>query len=331
MKKLKKDPMKPRKSPTRCTCLIVDANNLACRAYFGVRGLETSDGVPTNAIYGVLQSLKTLVWEYVPRRVYIIWDAKGKTWRHELVESLRKEGLYKRGYKAGRVKDKDWVDNFLPQIKKLQEIIPLLGYFQFIGHTDREEFFEADDIIASVACALQLKEFMHRIIIVSNDDDFLQMLQFPKIRIAKPNKKGKYKLWGPKRVMKEWGVEPKKMIAIGALMGDATDNIEGIEGVGPKTAAKIIRQCKSLKRMYRMLKAGQIIVSKGVTDKLRGTKTKVAANYRLKKLRLDVEGLSQRPSRNLAEARRILHELEIREISPLALAKNNMDLVLTGT
>ena len=196
--------------------LLLDCQNIAYREAYAKAGLSYR-GRPTNVIYGFLQQVRSLMYLY-PGEIHFCWDNK---------ESLRKQ--FYPLYKANRHRDElpDQVKEAFTQIEKLRtEILPRLG----LNNHHYQWGYEADDLIA-VLCKLPGKS-----IIVSSDNDLFQCLG-PTVSIHNIGKKA---LMNYKQFQAEFKVTPQQWIEVKALCGDSSDNIEGISGVGIKTATKIV-------------------------------------------------------------------------------------------
>lgn len=195
---------------------LIDGSSYIYRAYFAIRGLSTSKGLPTNAIYGFTNMLIKILKEKAPQFLAIAFDPKGPTKRHEAYEA----------YKAQRPAMPDALSVQIPYIHRIVEVfrIPILlkgGY-------------EADDVIGTVARKGERDGY--EVIIVTGDKDMLQLVT-PRIRVYDPMKD---RLYGEPEVIERFGVPPSRIVEIMALMGDSIDNIPGVSGIGEKTAKDLI-------------------------------------------------------------------------------------------
>lgn len=195
---------------------LIDGSSYIYRAYYAIRGLSTSKGLPTNAVYGFTNMLLKILNERKPHLIAIAFDPKGPTKRHETYEA----------YKAQRPRMPDALSVQIPYIHRVVEAfnIPLLI----------KEGHEADDVIGTVAKRGERDGY--EVIIVTGDKDMLQLIT-PHIRIYDPMKD---KLYGEEEVVERFGVRPSQMAEIMALMGDSIDNIPGVSGIGEKTARELI-------------------------------------------------------------------------------------------
>ena len=275
--------------------LLVDANNLAYRNYYGVQGLSTRKGFPTNMIYGFITSLISMARKFKPYKTIIVWDGKQKTWRHRYCDELVEKGIYEHGYKFGRVRDKEFERTFFPQKRVLRHILQCAGFVQFIGFGDIDgKIYEADDVIGSLARHYgDSVESRVVIIIVSGDKDFYQCVgyirgdrRYGRVVLARPSaKEDGFTIVTRKSIRKETGLSPYQLIGVGAIMGDGSDNIEGVPGIGPVIATKIMKERRGLySGVLPALERGEIIVSAGVTKKLMESKNKLLPNFELKRI-----------------------------------------------
>ena len=212
--------------------LAVDSNSIMNRAFYGIKMLTTKDGFFTNAVYGFLSILLTSVAETKPDAIVFAFDVHAPTFRHE---------FYKE-YKAGRhATPQELIDQF-PVVKEL------LGYLGY--PVIAIEGWEADDILGTVSrlCEEQGADC----VISTGDRDSLQLIgEHTKVRLATT------KMGAPVSTMmdipavhEKYGVEPLELIEVKALMGDSSDNIPGVPGIGEKTALDLIRRYHSVEYIY---------------------------------------------------------------------------------
>ncbi|MFA4915135.1 MAG: DNA polymerase I [Syntrophales bacterium] len=206
----------------RPTLFLIDGSNYMYRAFYAIKNLSNSKGFPTNAIYGFTMMLIRLLREWKPDFIAIVFDLKGPTFRHEAYEQ----------YKATRQATPDALVSQIPFIKDVARgfSIPVL----------EKEGIEADDIIGTLA--KRYAETGMKTVIVSGDKDMLQLLSDDIIMIDTM----KDKTYDIEAVKIRFGVEPERVVEILGLMGDASDNIPGIPGVGLKTAQKLINEYGTL-------------------------------------------------------------------------------------
>ncbi|CAH9019275.1 DNA polymerase I [Candidatus Nitrosacidococcus sp. I8] len=204
------------------TLILVDGSFYLFRAFHALPPLITSYGQPTGAIYGVANMLRGLINEYQPQYIGVVFDAKGKTFRHNLYDS----------YKAHRP---PIPDELAAQIQLLHELIYALGLPLLCING-----VEADDVIGTLAKQASTQGMMT--IISSGDKDLAQLVN-NKITLINPMNQTKL---DPEGVKEKFGVFPKQIIDYLTLMGDSSDNIPGVPGIGPKTAAKLLNQYETL-------------------------------------------------------------------------------------
>jgi DNA polymerase-1 len=201
--------------------LLVDGFNLAYRCYFAVPELTRADGMPTNALHGWVKSLWRLADQEKPAATLVFFDLGGAQDRLALLPE----------YKAQRAEMPEALARQIPYLKTLTRAMGLAGI--------ERAGVESDDLLASQAVHLAAQD--HDVVIVSADKDFAQIVG-ERIRILLPPPSANPKLgWrhlDAGGVVDKYGVPPSQMADLLALVGDASDNIPGIEGVGPKTAAK---------------------------------------------------------------------------------------------
>jgi DNA polymerase-1 len=202
--------------------VLVDGSNYLFRAFYAIRELSNSKGFPTNAIYGFTTMLMKLLRDQEPDYIAVAFDVKGPTFRHEAYED----------YKATR---KATPDTLIPQIPFVKEIvrgfsIPVL----------EQQGIEADDIIGTIA--RRQAEAGMAVVIVSGDKDMMQLVS-DEILMVDTMKEKSYDIAA---VKERFGVGPEKVVEILGLMGDASDNIPGVPGIGPKGAERLIEQFGSI-------------------------------------------------------------------------------------
>ena len=227
--------------------VLIDGNSILNRAFYGIMGskmLTTPDGKYTNAVYGFLAIMFKVIDDLNPEYMAVAFDLKAPTARHKMYE----------GYKATR---KGMPNELAEQMPILKEILELM-HITII----EKEGYEADDILGTLAKKGEKKGL--DVTIVSGDRDTFQ-LATSKIVIRIPHTKvGKTEVdtFGEKEIIQKYGVKPKELIEVKGLMGDTSDNIPGIPGVGEKTALDIVKQYKSIDKLYKAVEAG--------TDTLKG-------------------------------------------------------------
>ncbi len=251
---------------------LIDASNMFFRAFYAIRQLNNSKGLPTNALYGYLSMTIKLLKEKKPDYMAYCFDSKERSFRSDLYEE----------YKAHRTEMPEELVQQMPYFEKLTN---LLGIPTF-----KAPGIEADDIIGTLAVLAQKNDV--QVVIVSGDKDFAQLVN-PHISMYDTMKEALYDVAG---VKEKWGVRPDQIIDYLALIGDTSDNIPGIAGVGPKTALKLLDQFESLDGIYKnteLVKPDKlrekIITSKKMaylSKQLVTIKTDVALNAELDDLKM---------------------------------------------
>lgn len=202
--------------------VLIDGNSIINRAFYGVPDLTNKDGLHTNAIYGFLNILLKVMEEEAPTHLMVAFDVKAPTFRHEMYDA----------YKGTR---KPMADELREQVPVLKEVLAAMGI------AIREQAgIEADDILGTMAKLGESQGF--EVTVVSGDRDLLQ-LATDKIKVRIPKTKGgktTVEDYHSPQVIEKFGVTPAQIIDLKGLMGDASDNIPGVPGVGEKTAVKIL-------------------------------------------------------------------------------------------
>lgn len=228
--------------------MVIDGNSILNRAFYGVRLLTNHDGLPTNAIYGFLSTLFRLQDEYTPDRTIVCFDVKEKTFRHQKFDS----------YKATR---KGMPDELAAQLPVMKEVLDALGIIRC-----EKGGYEADDLIGTIS--RKAEEQGDDCLIVTGDRDSLQLVSAHTTVHLVSSKGGQdtSRDITPEVFREEYGFDPIRLIDLKALMGDSSDNISGVPGVGEKTAMNLLHTFGSLDEVYRHLDAPEI--KKGLRDKL---------------------------------------------------------------
>jgi len=215
--------------------LILDGNSVINRAYFGVKPLTTRDGLYTHAIYGFLNILERMEREEQPDAVCVAFDLHGPTFRH----------LQYSDYKATRHGMPEELAQQMPVMKQVLAAMNIPIY--------ECQGWEADDVIGTVGRICSNNGW--ECVVVTGDRDSLQLIDENvnvKLVISRPGQTSAV-LYNEEKFREEYGFEPKKLIDLKALMGDNSDNIPGVSGVGPKTASELIVKFGSLDGVYANL------------------------------------------------------------------------------
>lgn len=239
----------------RAKLVLVDGMSVLHRAYHAYPlSLATSNGELVNAVYGFTTILLTVLEKLGPTHVIVTWDVGAPTFRHaEFVE-----------YKANREKPDEAL---LQQIARTQEVVEVLNIPQF-----GEAGFEADDLIGTLATQAKVKENV-QVVIVTGDRDALQLVDDEKVVVWMPPAPGKYgkdrgsQEYDEIAVKAKYDLLPRQIIDLKALMGDASDNIPGVRGVGPKTATKLLTVFTTVEKIYEQVVGNRAEVVKIVGER----------------------------------------------------------------
>ena len=215
------------------TVMLVDGNSLAYRAFFALpEDMVTASGQVTNAVYGFTMMLFTLLRDHRPDRVAVAFDRPEPTFRHERIAS----------YKANRRETPETLRQQMGLVRKLVDTLQITA----VEHAG----VEADDVIATLAT--QARDRGEDVIVVTGDRDAYQLVEDPHVRVLY-NKRGvsDYALYDEAGIEERTGVRPADYVAYAALRGDPSDNLPGVDGVGEKTAAKLINAYGSIDELYR--------------------------------------------------------------------------------
>lgn len=214
-------------SQPRQTLYLIDGSAYIYRAYFALPALSNSKGLQTNAVYGFTTMLMKILRDRRPDCLAVVFDEKGPTHRH--VEF--------KAYKAHRPEMPQGMQVQIPYIHRVVEAFAL--------PVIRQAGYEADDLIGTLSRKAETAGF--DVVIVTGDKDMFQLLT-PSVRIYDPVKD---KWFGEAECRERFGVEPARVVEVMGLMGDATDNIPGVKGIGEKTAMKLIGQFGTIEELLR--------------------------------------------------------------------------------
>jgi len=250
--------------------LLVDGHYYVYRSFFAIRSLSNSRGEPTNAIYGFIKTLRRMVKDLQPDLAAVIWDMGIPERR----TALQPE------YKQQRA---EMPDEMRPQITFIQNIVPMMG-FASLGL----ENTEADDLMATYAVEAKAKG--HEVVLATNDKDLYQLVGdgvsvYTTNKADLPTPQDTFALLGVEKVREKWGVEPAQIGDVLALIGDTVDNIPGVDGLGPKTAAGLIREHGSL---IAILNHTEAVKNIRMRDKLIAAKDQIIQNREMVRLDLDL-------------------------------------------
>ncbi|MEG1153357.1 MAG: DNA polymerase I [Ruthenibacterium sp.] len=228
--------------------LVLDGNSIINRAFYGIKLLTTKDGRFTNAIVGFMNILQKLLGEENPDEVAVAFDLRAPTFRHKMYD----------GYKAGR---KGMPEELAAQMPILKELLCDLGYKIVTC-----EGYEADDILGTLAAACHARG--DTCVLATGDRDSLQLIG-PNVKVLLASTfagKSNTLQMDEAAVFEKYGVTPKQLIEVKSLMGDASDNIPGVAGIGEKTALTLIQNFATLAGVYEHIDDASI--KKGVREKL---------------------------------------------------------------
>lgn len=247
--------------------ILVDGSSYLYRAYHAFPPLTNSRGEPTGAMYGVLNMLRSLIAQYQPTHVAVVFDAKGKTFRDELFEH----------YKSHRP---PMPDDLRTQIEPLHEMVKAMG-LPLLAVSG----VEADDVIGTLA---QEAERAGRSVLISTGDKDMAQLVTPAITLINTMTNT---ILGPEEVVAKYGVPPELIIDFLALMGDSSDNIPGVPGVGEKTAQALLQGLGGLDTLYaNPEKIAELSFrgAKTMAGKLEQNKDLAYLSYQLATIKTDV-------------------------------------------
>lgn len=258
--------------------MIIDGNSIVNRAFYGVRALNAPDGTPTNAVFGFLTIFQRIYDEQKPDAVCVSFDLKAPTFRHKKYD----------GYKAQR---KQMPEELAVQMPLLKEVLDDMGIRRY-----ELEGYEADDILGTAAAICEKDGWS--CVIVTGDKDSLQLISDTSSVCNVKTRMGQTEtiVYDPARFREEYGFEPERMVDLKSLMGDASDNIPGVPGVGEKTALELIRRFDTLDAIYSQLDT--IDIKDGVRKKLAAGEDSARLSYWLAKIDRNIP-LEFRPEDNL--------------------------------
>ncbi|WP_119675301.1 DNA polymerase I [Deinococcus sp. RM] len=288
------------------TLVLIDGHALAFRSYFALPPLTNKQGEATNAILGFLRLTLRLARQR-SNQVIVVFDPPVKTFRHEQFD----------GYKSGRAE----TPADLPgQINRIREIVDAIGFPRL-----EEPGYEADDVIASLTRKAEGTGMQVRI--VTSDRDAYQLLD-DHVRVITND----FRLIGPAEVLEKYGVTVGQWVDYRALTGDASDNIPGAKGIGPKTAAKLLQEYGTLEGIYAAAKAGTLKPD-GTRQKLLDSEEAVEFSHRLScmvtDLPLDVQLGAGRLPGNPERLHELLTELDLHSIKRDVAALDGIESVLS--
>ena len=210
--------------------LVIDGNSILNRAFYGVRPLNNRAGLHTNALFGMLNILLKQLGDLKPDYAAIAYDLKAPTFRHKLYDK----------YKAGRKGMPEELAVQLPYSKKMSELLGL--------HVITLEGYEADDLLGTVSEMAKSSDTEIESFVLTGDRDSLQLISDKVSVLLATN--SDTQLYNRDTFFEKYGIEPSQFVDVKALMGDSSDNIPGVPGIGEKTAFKLISEFGTLDAVY---------------------------------------------------------------------------------
>ena len=281
--------------------LVIDGNSIANRAFYGIKLLTTKDGRYTNAIFGFLNIMNSLLRECEPDEVAVAFDLKHPTFRHEMYD----------GYKGTR---HAMPDELAQQMPILKELLTDLGYRQVSA-----KGWEADDILGTLAAACEARR--DDCFLATGDRDSLQLVSETTTVLLATSAMGRSKTetMDLDAIHEKYGIEPRQLIEVKSLMGDTSDNIPGVKGIGEKTAMTLVKNFGTLDSVYDHLDSP--IIKPRQRENLLACREDAYLSHTLGTIRTDApidtaEGTYAVGEGNKAEAVRLLQELEIHSLIP---------------
>ena len=281
--------------------LVIDGNSIANRAFYGIKLLTTKDGRYTNAIFGFLNILLSLLKECDPDEVAVAFDLKAPTFRHKMYD----------GYKATR---HGMPEELAQQMPVLKELLADLGY-----RTVTAEGWEADDILGTLAAACAARK--DDCFLATGDRDSLQLVSDTTTVLLAATVMGRSKTvtMDVDAIQEKYGIQPRQLIEVKSLMGDASDNIPGVKGIGEKTALTLVQNFGTLEGVYEHI--DDKLIKPKQREHLLECREMAQLSHTLGTIRTDApidtaEGTYAVGEGNKAEAVRLLQELEIHSLIP---------------
>ena len=279
--------------------LVIDGNSIANRAFYGIKLLTTKDGRYTNAIFGFLNIMNSLLRECEPDEVAVAFDLKHPTFRHEMYD----------GYKGTR---HAMPDELAQQMPILKELLTDLGYRQVSA-----KGWEADDILGTLAAACEARR--DDCFLATGDRDSLQLVSETTTVLLATSAMGRSKTEtiDLDAIHEKYGIEPKQLIEVKSLMGDTSDNIPGVKGIGEKTAMTLVKNFGTLDSVYDHLDSP--IIKPRQRENLLACREDAYLSHTLGTIRTDApidtaEGAYKVTEGNKPAAVRLMQELEIQTL-----------------
>jgi len=276
---------------------IIDGNSLINREYYGMPPLTTRDGLYTNAILGFINKLIKYIDQLSPDYAAVAFDLPAPTFRH----------IEYSGYKAGR---KGMPEELAMQLPYVKEACDIFGFSVLT-----QEGFEADDILGTIAKKCVGTPYMasdgtndnsggriHTYILTGDRDSFQLVSDHVTVLYSSNNSVAEFT---PQKIAEDYGIEPKQLIEVKALMGDSSDEIPGVKGIGEKTALKLIQENGDLNHVYKNLENGTLNMTPSNKQKLTDGKESAYMSRKLAEIFCDV------PLNNPVPARRAVDKIKL--------------------
>lgn len=271
--------------------LLIDGNNILFRAFYAIRLLTNKKGQFTNALTGFMNTYMRVVKEEQPDLIAAAFDTHAPTFRHEMYD----------GYKGTRSKAPD---ELIQQMPVIRELLTALGVAII-----EKDGYEADDIIGTLSRAAAEQGL--DCVIMTGDRDSFQLIG-DKVTVRYPSTKGDV-MYTPEKIAEVYGVTPREMLEVKALMGDSSDNIPGVAGIGEKTALSLIGKYHTVEYIYDNL--DKLEITNGVRTKLQNGRESAALSHKLAEIQLHAPVSERmedyRPREATARAAEILTEMEM--------------------
>ncbi len=246
--------------------VVIDGNHLIHRAFYAIQNpLKTSSGEQTNAIYGFASMLLNIIEVEKPDYIAMTFDEKAPTFRHDM----------QKDYKGTRKKAPDELYAQIPRIHEMVRAFEMPIY--------SKEGFEADDMMGTLAKEAAEEQGME-VYIVTGDMDAMQLIT-PDVRVAFPHKGYREPIiYDRQRVKEKYGIEPEQVVDYKAMMGDSSDNIKGVPGIGPKGALQLLNEYSTLDGIYEHIDE----ITGGIHDKLVSGKDDAYFSQKMARIVTDV-------------------------------------------
>ncbi len=271
--------------------LLIDGNNILFRAFYAIRLLTNKKGQFTNALTGFMNTYLRVIKEEQPDLIAAAFDTHAPTFRHEMYD----------GYKGTRSKAPD---ELIQQMPVIRELLTALGVAII-----EKDGYEADDIIGTLSRAAAEQGL--DCVIMTGDRDSFQLIG-DKVTVRYPSTKGDV-MYTPEKIAEVYGVTPREMLEVKALMGDSSDNIPGVAGIGEKTALSLIGKYHTVEYIYDNL--DNLEITNGVRTKLQNGRESAALSHKLAEIQLHAPVSERmedyRPREATARAAEILTEMEM--------------------